>query len=91
MAKTVTGECIKITANTDTHDAMVEITRIEWANPGGTVGDECIITDYNGEPIAHLVAPVIEHAEQRVINSRYNGIKVPTLDGGTVYIHLEGN
>lgn len=68
-----------------------DIRRIEWIG-GTTAGHECKVTDTDAREIFHRFAQAANQNWSQSYEGRFgqtvNGIIVPTLTSGTVYIYF---
>lgn len=71
------------------------ITKIRWVG-GTTASHQAVIQDANGNPFWESIANGADYVEcddfsthgQRSSSRYLNGLKVPTLGSGTLYIYL---
>ena len=89
MAVTRAAGVIKMTAGSDAVTGRVIIHSIRWVKPG-TDGDDILLSDTAGNEIWAEAA--IQYVGASMIFPAgfvANGLKLTTLDSGTLYIYLQ--
>ena len=68
---------------------LLDVYLIRWVSPGAVAGHQCIITDQNNNPKWETVAPGPNYAEADHLDAleAWNGLIVPTLSSGKLYIY----
>lgn len=64
----------------------LKIGTIRWVGAGA--GDDVLITDMSDRPLWVSKATAANFVDNSRIRQRWNGFKVPTIDGGVLYIYL---
>ena len=68
-----------------------DIRRIQWIG-GTTAGHECVVTDTDGRVLFRRLAAAVNSNFEMTFEGRFgqtcNGLIVPTLASGVVYIHF---
>lgn len=69
--------------------ANLYVKKIRWVDEAGTAGDNAEIQDASGNVLWSSVEAGANYVEgDQVERWWYGGFKVPTLDGGILYIEL---
>ena len=68
-------------------DNNLQIKFVRWVG-AATAGDQCVIQDEDATTFWDAFANATNYTERDELNLKRNGIIVPTLDSGTLYIYF---
>lgn len=87
MANDITANPWKLDTPGTVYTKQVRIMAVEWVLPTST-GDDLVITDEQDHPLITAKAEANLQSQFRQLDGWYSGVKLVTLDSGTVLIHL---
>ena len=72
------------------YSRVIDVVLIRWISPGAAAGHQVLIQDQNGVNKWETVAPGANYAEADHIDllDPWNGLIVPTLSSGRLYIYF---
>lgn len=88
---TNSGRVIKMTAASDATIGYKDVNFAVWYAPNASANDECVITDGADATIGCAVADATNFQAVIPMKVRANGIKLPTMATGTLFIYLAPN
>jgi len=86
MATTNNGYLVKCTAASDEVTGQFRVTTVRWVG-GTTAGHTCEITDSDDKVVFSSTADGANFIDIHPLFRQMNGIKVATLDSGTIYLY----
>ncbi len=80
---------VKMTGAADALTGAVDVNYLHWVSKGATAGDDLLVQDADDNTIWEDVADGAYFSKQFVLKHPVNGLKVTTLDSGTLYVIKE--